>query len=255
MSDVTWIDYLKQYNGVEEDLSYLPQEKQVRALMNITMPDHLSPEFYAWQDDYLKRQLSQKQIVDVNRLTYTNQMALYQGDITALKADAIVNACNEKLLGCFVPLHGCIDNAIHSAAGLEVRRDLLQVMRKQGHDEPNGQVKVTSGYNLPARYIFHTVGPIVQGYVTKENRQDLASSYLSCLKKADEMKLHDLVFCSLSTGIYGYPIEKAAEVAVGAVSDYLKESGSSLRVVFDVFSERDRKIYEERLRIGEEVDR
>ena len=144
---------------------------------------------------------------------------MYKGDITLIKADAIVNACNNKLLGCFVPGHHCIDNAIHSFAGLEVRRDLMKVMEEQGRDEPNGRCKVTKAYNLPSKYILHTVGPVYSG--SKQDNIDLESCYLSCLATADKMNLKSVVFCSLSTGIFGFPIEKASEIAIRTVKKYL----------------------------------
>lgn len=248
MNEEFLIQYLKEYNDVKEDISYLSTENQIRALMNITLPVSLSEKYYQKQDEYLLERRNHKEIQDVCSFSYQNQISLYQGDITLLKADAIVNACNEKMLGCFVPLHGCIDNCIHSYAGLEVRRDMMKMMEKQGHDEPNGQIKVTKGYCLPSLYIFHTVGPQVQSFVTKENEQDLRNCYLSCLRKADDMKLKTLVFCSLSTGVYGYPIAKASKVAIETVKDYLKETGSSLLVTFDVFSKGDKETYEKGLR-------
>lgn len=243
MNDIKWcIDYLKKYNHIEKEI-ILPNNEALRALMNITMPIDLSSEFYERQDKAIQEIIRKKQIVDVDKLSRIEEkLVLYRGDITSLKADAIVNACNEKLLGCFVPLHNCIDNAIHSYAGLEMRRDLFKVMVQQGHDESNGQVKVTKGYNLPSDYVFHTVGPKVHGNVTKENEEDLKNSYLSCLKKADELNLSSLVFCCISTGIYGFPIEKACKIAVSCVKDYLRNSQIK-KVIFDVFSEDDYEIY------------
>lgn len=243
MNDIKWcIDYLKKYNHIDEKI-VLPDDKALRALMNITMPIDLSDEFYERQDKAIQEIIKKKQIVDVDELDeIEDRIVLYKGDITSLKADAIVNACNEKLLGCFVPLHNCIDNAIHSFAGLQVRRDLLKVMTEQGHDEINGQVKVTKGYNLPSSYIFHTVGPKVYGKVTQENEDDLKSCYVNCLKKSDELELKTLVFCSISTGIYGFPIEKACRIAINCTKEYLRNSNIK-RVVFDVFSEDDYEIY------------
>ena len=171
------------------------------------------------------------------------KVCLYQGDITLLAVDAIVNACNRRLLGCFAPGCHCVDNAIHSFAGLQVRRDLMKVMKEQGHDEPNGKCKVTKGYNLPAKYVFHTVGPIYSG--SEKDAEDLKSCYESCLRKANEMGLSSLAFCSLSTGVFGYPNEEAAAIAVGAVRAFLSSENRSLeKVVFCVFSERDRRAYQ-----------
>lgn len=236
------IEYLKKVNRVEAKMGLDP-ESSFRALQNITMPYALSDEFYAEQDEVLKEILSRKTVVDVETLTpLQGNLCLYRGDITLLKADAIVNACNSKMLGCFVPWHRCIDNAIHSFAGLEVRRDMMKVMQEQGHDEKNGDCKVTKGYNLPAKYIFHTVGPIYSG--SKQDEIDLRNCYLSCLKKADEMKLQNIVFCSLSTGVFGYPIEEAALIAVNTVKEYLRGETSLQKVIFNVFSEGDEKVYE-----------
>lgn len=241
MSDIKWcIEYLKRYNRIDA-LPELSDEALFRALQNITMPYDLSEEFYRKQDAVLQEILSRKEVVDVSG--FPDGITLYRGDITLLKADAIVNACNDKMLGCFVPGHHCIDNAIHSFAGLQVRRDMMAIMSKQGHDEPNGDCKVTKGYNLPSEYIFHTVGPIYSGQ--RQDEIDLKNCYLSCLEKAEEMGLKSLVFCSLSTGIFGYPIDKASEIAVGTVRRYLSEKNSRLKkVVFDVFSEGDYHVYD-----------
>lgn len=244
MSDIKWcIDYLKDYNHIKDELSY--DWSTFRALLNITMPVNISDEFYQKQDKVLKDILSSKEITDIS--SFPNGISLYKGDITLIKADAIVNACNSQMLGCFVPGHHCIDNAIHSFAGLEVRRDMLEMMNKQGHEEPNGQVKVSSGYNLPAKYIFHTVGPIYSGMHRDET--DLASCYYSCLRKADEMKLDSIVFCSLSTGIFGFPIEKAGRIAIKCVNSYLKEENKNIKkVIFDVFSDSDFETYKKNMK-------
>ena len=240
MNDIKWcINYLKEYNGIEK-LPEIGDEAVFRALQNITMPHNLTDEFYQKQDSILQDILSRKEITDVG--AFPDGITVYKGDITLIKADAIVNACNNKMLGCFVPGHHCIDNAIHSFAGLQVRRDMMKVMEAQGHDEPNGDCKVTSGYNLPSKYIFHTVGPIYSG--TKQDETDLQNCYLSCLKKADEMGLNSIVFCCLSTGVFGYPNEKAAIVAVNQVKKYLKEENKHVKkVIFNVFLEKDYDIY------------
>lgn len=246
MNERWLITYLSQVNHLSEDsFEGYPLDKQVRALMNITMPEDLSEEYYKKQDEFLQDLLSHKKVTDVN--DFSEQISLYQGDITLLKADAITNAANNQMLGCFIPLHGCIDNAINSFAGLQVRRDMMEIMKKQGHPEENGQVKVTKGYNLPATYIFHTVGPALQGWVSPEDKVDLMNCYLSCLRKADEMKLKSIVFCSISTGVFGYPIEQASSLAIDTVKKYINNTGTTLKVVFDVFSDKDRNIYERNL--------
>lgn len=243
MTNLKWcIDCLKEINGIKQELD--DSFATFRALLNITMPINLSNEFYERQDKVLQDILSQKQIVDIS--SFKEGISLYKGDITLIKADAIVNACNSQMLGCFVPGHHCIDNAIHSFAGLQVRRDMMEIMNKQGHEEPNGQVKVSKAYNLPSKYIFHTVGPIYSG--THQDENDLASCYFSCLKEADLMGLESIVFCSLSTGVFGYPIEKASKIAIKSVKAYLKEADTCIKkVIFDVFSDYDYEIYKNNL--------
>lgn len=240
MADIEWcIKYLKEINQIEGDFGP-NEEASFRALMNITMPVNLSEEYYKRQDKVLQEILSRKEVVDVS--TFKEGISLYKGDITLIKADAVVNACNSKMLGCFVPGHHCIDNAIHSFAGLEVRRDMMEMMERQGHDEPNGQVKVSKGYNLPSQFIFHTVGPVYSG--KERDNIDLASCYYSCLRKADEMKLESIVFCSLSTGIFGFPIQKACKIALKCANFFLKEENKNIkRIVFDVFSDFDYGVY------------
>ena len=245
MEDIKWcINYLKNKNNIKS-LIDLDDKSTFRALQNITMPYDLSDELYLKQDKVLKEILSKKEVVDAK--IFSDGISIYKGDITLIKADAIVNACNSKLLGCFVPGHHCIDNAIHSFAGLQVRRDLIKVMEDQGHDEENGKCKVTSAYNLPSKYIFHTVGPVYSG--SNQDDIDLKSCYLSCLKMADKMKLESIVFCSLSTGIFGFPIEKASSIAVKTVKEYLKKENKTIKkVIFDVFSDRDYEVYNRRIK-------
>ena len=241
MDDLKWcINYLKDYNHITTLLD-VNDFNTLRGLMNITLPYDLSDEYYKRQDNILKVLLSKKEITDIS--SFKDGISLYKGDITLIKADAIVNACNNKLLGCFVPGHHCIDNAIHSFAGLEVRRDLIKVMEEQGHDEENGKCKVTKAYNLPSKYIFHTVGPVYSGL--KQDTLDLESCYLSCLKVADKMKLDSIVFCSLSTGIFGFPIEKASEIAIRTVKKYLEEENKNIKkVIFNLFSDGDYDVYD-----------
>ena len=244
MLNLNWcIDYLKKYNHINQNLEY--NWPTLRALLNITMPYDLSDEFYNKQDEVIKDIISKKEIFDV--ATLNNGISLYKGDITLIKADAIVNACNSKLLGCFVPGHHCIDNAIHSFAGLEVRRDLTKVMKEQGYDEPNGRCKVTKAYNLPSKYIFHTVGPVYSG--SKQDNIDLELCYLSCLVTADKMKLDSIVFCSLSTGIFGFPIEKASEIAIKTVKKYLESENKNIKkVIFNLFSDGDYDVYDRKIK-------
>lgn len=246
MKNIDWcIDYLRKINNINQKTN-LSKDKELRALMNITMPLNLTNEFYLKQDLAIKELYKEKVVIDVDDISpIKNNIYLYKGDITLIKADAIVNACNEKLLGCFHPLHNCIDNAIHSFAGLEVRRDLIMIMEKQGKDEGNGKCKVTKAYNLPSKYIFHTVGPKVYENVTKENKIDLENCYLSCLNKANEMNIKSIVFPCISTGIYGYPKEDAAKLAYLTIKKYLEDNlNTSLnKIIFNVFTEEDYEYY------------
>ena len=211
----------------------------LRSLMNIREPRPISKEFLEQQDKFLKS--IQTDIVDVS--TFKDGMTVWKGDITKLKCDAIVNACNSKLLGCFYPCHRCIDNTIHTYAGIQLRLECNEIMEKQGHDEPNGQAKITSGYNLPAKHVIHTVGPIVFGKPTDQNCEDLKKCYESCLKLADENKLESIAFCCLSTGEFHFPNEDAAKIAVSTVRSLLPECNYIKKVVFCVFKEKDLRIY------------
>ena len=173
---------------------------------------------------------------------------LWQGDITRLAADAVVNAANSGMTGCYVPNHTCIDNCIHTFAGVQLRLACAGQMRAQGQEEPAGQAKITPGYNLPARYVLHTVGPIVQDTVTKEDEKTLASCYRSCLALAESCHLKSIAFCCISTGIFHFPNRRAAEIAVSTVKAYLAEHHSGLKVIFNVFKDEDYDIYRELLR-------
>ena len=186
------------------------------------------------------------ELLDADALPVTAgrpQLALWQGDITRLRADAIVNAANAALLGCFHPCHGCIDNAIHSAAGLQLRDECARIMDAQGRPEPAGRAKLTPGFNLPARYVLHTVGPIVAGDVTRRDRAELAACYRACLELAAEHGLSSVAFCCVSTGEFRFPNQEAAEIAVGTVTDFLSAPSSLQKVIFNVFKDTDRHIY------------
>ena len=171
------------------------------------------------------------------------RIALWQGDITTLRVDAIVNAANSALLGCFYPLHGCIDNIIHSRSGVQLRLACHDIMAAQGHEEPTGGAKITSAFNLPCRYVLHTVGPIITGRVTRRDREALASCYRSCLALAADRGCESVAFCCISTGEFHFPNREAAEIAVEAVRDFLNGGDGTLRVIFDVFKDRDLEIY------------
>ena len=222
------------------------QRRLLRSLMNLRPPIPLDPDFLAAQDALLSAETAEKGVVDGEILVPTQadpRIVLWQGDITRLRADAIVNAANSRLLGCFVPCHGCIDNAIHSAAGLQLREECRRIMAEQGRPEPNGRARLTEGYNLPARYVLHTVGPIVRGRVTGENRRELASCYRACLELAAERGLHSVAFCCISTGEFHFPNREAAQIAVDTVKECLRQKTSIRRVIFNVFKDLDAEIY------------
>ena len=216
----------------------------LRSLFNIRMPKPVSDEFLQIQDEYLQEENRRKGITDIADLEPIQKgIYLWQGDITTLKCGAIVNAANSQMLGCFNPCDGCIDNAIHTFAGVQLRRDCNEIMKKQGYDEPTGQAKPTPAYNLPCKYVIHTVGPIVSGRLTQEDRDLLKSCYLSCLKLAEEKSVDSIAFCCISTGVFGFPQREAAQIAVDTVKEYKEESHSDIKVIFNVFKESDLAIY------------
>ena len=223
------------------------QRRLLRSLMNVRPPLPLSPGFLEVQDALLSAATREKGVVAGDALPPAPsdpRLVIWQGDITRLEVDAIVNAANYALLGCFVPCHGCIDNAIHSAAGLQLRDACSRLMAAQGRPEPNGRAKLTKGYNLPSRYVLHTVGPIVRGRVTRQDRADLAACYRSCLALAAEHELQSVAFCCISTGEFHFPNQEAAEIAVTTVKDFLNTQTTSIRrVIFNVFKDTDKKIY------------
>lgn len=224
------------------------QRDLLRSLMNVRMPKPISAEFLKIQDDYLKERNRERGIIDVSDLTPTpsdSRLFIWQGDITTLRCDAIVNACNSQMLGCFSPLHACIDNFIHTYAGVQLRLKMNEIMIKQGHEEETGKAKITSGYNLPAKYILHTVGPIVQWTVTAIDEKLLSSCYLECLKLAAEQGVESVAFCCISTGVFRFPQRRAAEIAVDTVRKFLGNDNRVKKVVFNVFKDEDRRIYEE----------
>ena len=209
------------------------------------MPAPLSEEFLTVQDEYLKQELESKGITDFSDLTPVEKdLYLWQGDITTLRCGAIVNAANSALLGCFHPLHNCIDNCIHTYSGLALRNACYDIMKKQGYEEPTGTAKITPAFNLPCDYVIHTVGPIVNVTLSEEHCELLKACYVSCLKLAEEYGVDSLAFCCISTGVFGFPQRAAAEIAVNTVREYKAETGSGIKVIFNVFKDEDREIYE-----------
>ena len=246
------IDYLvkedNRYSELEIPESIEEKRDLFRALRNIREPKPVSEEFLRLQDKELQEQLKEKGVVELPK---EPRIQIWQGDITCLKIDAIVNAANSQMLGCFYPLHKCIDNAIHSAAGVQLREECHQMMRQQGHDEPTGQAKITKAYNLPCRYVIHTVGPIIPtGIPTPMQKEQLASCYRSIMQLAYENHLESVAFCCISTGEFHFPNGLAAQLAVKTVSNFFVEHPecSIKQVAFNVFKDVDKRIYEEILK-------
>ena len=245
------LDYLIKTLNSEMEIPETEQEKKdlFRSLMNTWKVSELPSEFYKVQDEYLQEVLSAKGITRLEDLTEIDKnIYLWQGDITTLEVDAIVNAANKALLGCLIPLHRCIDNAIHTQAGLQLRKECDDIMKAQGSFEKTGQAKITAGYNLPAKHVIHTVGPIIYRVVEDDDKELLASSYRNSLKLAIDDNLKSIAFCCLSTGEFRFPNDLAAEIAVAEVKKFFIENpDADLKVVFNVFKDLDKKIYEELL--------
>ena len=224
------------------------QKQLLRSLFNIRMPRPAGQEFIAVQDAYLQEELRCRGITELDDLQPVQDgIYLWQGDITALRCDAIVNAANSQMLGCFVPCHRCIDNAIHTFAGIQLRLACAEQMRRQGHEEETGKAKLTPAFNLPCRYVLHTVGPIVGSRLTKRDEELLASCYRSCLELAEQHGIKSVAFCCISTGEFRFPNEKAAEIAIRTVKECRERTQSKTEVIFNVFKERDLHIYRELL--------
>ena len=239
----------KRYKNIEIPKNPTEQGDLLRALMNVRMPKEISEEFLKVQDEYLKEEINKKGIVDINNLNPIQKgIYLWQGDITTLRCDAIVNAANSAMTGCYVPNHRCIDNAIHSFAGVELRLECDEIMNRQGHGEPTGQAKITNAYNLPCKYIIHTVGPIISYKLTSEDCELLANCYRSCLNLAAKNNLESIAFCCISTGEFHFPNDKAAQIAIKTVEEFMKKDTSVKKVIFNVFKDMDKEIYRELLK-------
>lgn len=225
----------------------------LRSLMNVRMPARLPEELMKIQDEELSQQRAEKGVVALDSIPASPlypRLRLWQGDITRLEVDAIVNAANSQMLGCFIPMHRCIDNAIHSAAGMQLRDECARIMHAQGHEEPTGKAKITHGYNLPAKWVIHTVGPIVYGeYPTEEDCRLLADCYRNCLRLADEKGLQSIAFCCISTGEFRFPQAEAAQIAVATVREYLEANPATslTAIVFNVFKDTDFNLYKDLL--------
>ena len=243
------LDEKPGYRNIEIPTDDTEQKRLLRSLFNVRVPRPISDDFLKIQDEYLQEAIREKGITDISDLTPQEPgIYIWQGDITTLGCDAIVNAANSGMTGCYQPCHGCIDNCIHTYAGIQLRNECNDIMVRQGFDEPTGQAKITGAYNLPCRYVIHTVGPIVQGWLTKTHEELLASCYRSCLELAERNNCRSIAFCCISTGVFGFPQKRAAEIAVQTVREYKQEKQSNIEVIFNVFKDEDKRYYEEILR-------
>ena len=237
-----------QYSGTEIPADEQGQKNLLRSLFNIRMPKPVSGAFLEVQNDYLKEETRHKGITELSSLKpIRDGIYLWQGDITTLRCDAIVNAANLQMLGCFCPCHGCIDNTIHTFSGVQLRAACAKLMKEQGHEEKTGGAKITQAYNLPCGYVLHTVGPVIRSRVTEKDKKLLASCYQSCLELAEKYKVKSLAFCCISTGEFHFPNEKAAEIAVRTVEEYRQRTHSGMEGIFNVFKNTDYQIYQKLL--------
>lgn len=258
-----------EYRNLATD-DYSPEQKKqaIRSLMNVRMPGGLSEALLSVQDDYLQQERKEKGIVMLAEIptvreqfggqgedgagknSIADKLSIWQGDITRLQVDAIVNAANSQMLGCFIPCHRCIDNAIHSAAGMQLREECSHIMQEKRmrygrqYEEPVGTAILTKAYNLPCDYVIHTVGPIVYGELTDALRDDLRHCYESVLQCCADNGIRSVAFCCISTGEFHFPNEEAAKIAVKAVTDFLEAHADAVdRVIFNVFKDSDGEIY------------
>ena len=233
-----------RYRDIQIPSDETEQKMLLRSLLNVRPPYPIGEDFLTVQDAYLHEEIARKGVTDIADLTPIEPgLYLWQGDITTLRCGTIVNAANSQMLGCFCPCHGCIDNAIHTYAGVQLRLACAEMMKKQGHEEETGKAKITPACNLPCDYILHTVGPIIYGTVTEKDRKLLASCYRSCLELAQENGIKSVAFCCISTGEFHFPNDEAAKIAVDTVRQYKGDT----EVIFNVFKQMDYEIYRELL--------
>ena len=242
-------EYKEKHNEhIDIPMNEAEQFNLFRALCNIRPAGSMPAEWMKVQDEYLNVLVHEKGIVTINDMEErAPQIYLWQGDITRLSVDAIVNAANNQLLGCFAPNHRCIDNAIHTFAGIELRMACSRMIEYMDMPEKTGVARKTYGFNLPAKHVIHTVGPIIYDSLTDIEREQLASCYRSCLELANAYSLQSIAFCCISTGEFRFPNEEAAQIAIDTVRTYLKETNSKIQVVFNVFKDIDYDIYDKLL--------
>ena len=246
MNKTEQLDFLIRFLSPQMEIPQTIEDKWrlFRSLVNVREPAPIADDFITIQNNLLQSIIEENGITDVDSLEPLREnIYLWRGDITTIKIGAIVNAANSGMLGCFMPCHACIDNAIHTFAGVQLRLECAESMRKQGHAEPTGKAKITPAFNLPCDYILHTVGPIIRGSVSNKDKQFLSDCYRSCLSLAEEHSIESIAFCCISTGEFHFPNEEAANIAVNTVSAFLKTSKQIKKIVFNVFKEQDENIY------------
>ena len=238
------IDYLLKENTrvqIEEMPKDLELKKNLyRSLVNIRDAKPISEEYIKIENEYLTEELQNKELTDVQNLSSNDKICLWKGDITTLKIDSIVNAANSQGLGCFVPCHKCIDNQIQTYAGVSLRLECNDVMKELNYNLPTGKAFITKGYNLPSKYVIHTVGPIIYSEVTELEEKQLADCYINSLRLAIQNNIRTIAFPCISTGEFRFPKAKACEIAVETVKEFLKENGDKFdKIVFNVYGEED----------------
>lgn len=245
----TWLirallDEQPRYRSMGIPIHEDEQKRLLRSLMNIREAAPVADDILHAQDEYLREEISKAGITSVDDLSPVAQgLYLWQGDITTLRCGAIVNAANSGMTGCYQPCHACIDNCIHTYAGMQLRLKCAEIMEHQGHEEPIGTAKITPAYNLPCDYVLHTVGPIIRGHVRPQDEELLASCYRSCLALAEERGVQSIAFCFISTGVFCFPNQRAAEIVVETVKRHRHETSSAIKVIFNVFKDEDYEIY------------
>lgn len=234
------------------------QRRLLRALLNVREAKPADEDFIKIQNEYLQKIAISKGIITLDNPeveAFNEGLYLWQGDITRLEVGAIVNAANSDMTGCYRPNHNCIDNCIHTFGGFQIRLDCDALMQKQGYKEPVGQAKITKAYNLPSKYILHTVGPIVYGDLTEREEELLASCYKSCLELSEKVQIDSVAFCCISTGVFMFPQERAAEIAVQTTRKYKQKNNSDIKVLFNVFKDTDYEIYKSILKGNRNTDK
>lgn len=263
MTQLERLDYLLdafkedsgRYKNLQVEENIEDKRAALRSLMNVRMPGPMDDEVLAVQDEYLSRRVAEKGIVSLEDIPLNSgKISIWQGDITLLKVDAIVNAANSQMLGCFVPMHACIDNCIHTFAGIQLRLECCRKMEElrsihgKSYEQPTSVPLLTDAYNLPARKVIHVVGPIVSGPLAIEHEKALAACYTNVLDMCLENALRSVAFCCISTGVFHFPNQRAAEIAIDTVKDWLSKYPDSMdRVIFNVFKDADRRLYEQLL--------